>query len=163
MKKSGMKVVRDDVAKILRAVKTATRGEVMVGIPSTHTDRNAPGEPAHNAMLGYIHEHGAPKANIPARPHLVPGVQDAQPVAVKHLAAGMRGALSGDLTAMEKSLHRAGLTAQNAVRARLNSGIEPALSEATIAARAARGRTGTKPLIDTGQLRNSYTYVVRNK
>lgn len=159
----GVTVIRDNVAELMRTIKLATQSEVMVGIPSTHIGRNEPGAPAHNAMLGYIHEHGAPAANIPARPHLVPGVEDAQPKIIEQFKKGMRGALSGDSAALEKSMHAAGLVAQNAVRARLNAGIAPALSDGTIAARAARGRTGDKPLIDTGQLRNSYTYVIRKK
>jgi hypothetical protein len=35
------------------------------------------------------------------------------------------------------------------------------LAERTLAARKARGRTGEKPLIDTGQLRNAVTFVVQ--
>jgi hypothetical protein len=33
----------------------------------------------------------------------------------------------------------------------------------TLERRRAKGRTGTKPLIDTGQLRNAITYVLRKK
>jgi hypothetical protein len=37
------------------------------------------------------------------------------------------------------------------------------LAAATLAARRRKGRTGTKPLIDTGQLRRAITYVLRRK
>ena len=58
--------------------------------------------------------------------------------------------------------HAAGLIAQNSVRRTLTTAAYRPLSERTLAERRARGRTGTKPLIDTGQYRNSITYVVRD-
>lgn len=163
MSKSNVKVVRDDVAALLRTLKLATSAEVLVGIPSTHTERNGPGEPAHNAMLGYIHEHGAPAANIPARPHLVPGVEDAQPAIVERLKKGMVAALKGDGDALGKCMHAAGLLAQSAVRARINNMGDYPEDSPTLAARRAKGYKGAKILIRTGQLRNSYTYVIRKK
>jgi hypothetical protein len=70
-------------------------------------------------------------------------------------------ALQGDLAAIQKGLNAVGLLGQNAVRAQITDGQHAPLSERTLKARQARGRTGTKPLIDSGQLRNSITYVVK--
>lgn len=47
--------------------------EVLIGIPMSTTER--PDGEITNAELGYIHEYGAPEANIPARPFLIPGVE----------------------------------------------------------------------------------------
>jgi hypothetical protein len=72
-------------------------------------------------------------------------------------------------------------TTQNAVRTKITDGPFAPLADSTLRARARRGRKGAvaelksraqgnapnnanaKPLIDTGQLRKSITYVVRKK
>jgi phage gpG-like protein len=159
--KSGVKTTRDDVDRIMRSLKTLTGLDVLVGIPAENTERREKGEPINNAILGYIHENGAPKANIPARPFLIPGVRNAKPKVIPHFKKATEAVLKGDLEGASRSLHAAGLIGQNEVRAVINSGPPPALSERTLAARRARGRTGDVPLIDTGQLRNSITYVLR--
>ncbi len=135
---------------------------MLVGIPESAPERDD--EPISNAVIGYIQETGSPVNNIPPRPFLVPGVKDAQVPIAAQLGKGAQLALSGQASAAETALHSAGLTAQNAVRAKLQAGedFQP-LAESTLAARRRRGRSGTKPLIDTGQLRNSITYVVRDK
>ncbi len=56
-----------------------------------------------------------------------------------------------------------GLMGQDAVRGKITSGPFVPLAPATLRARKAKGRTGEKPLIDTGQLRAAYTYVIRAK
>ena len=80
------------------------------------------------------------------------------------IAAGAADALTGGVSALEKAFTKAGLVAQASVRATLTAGegFEP-LSESTLKAREAKGFKGTKPLIRTGQLRNSYTFVVRKR
>jgi hypothetical protein len=101
--------------------------------------------------------------NLPARPFLVPGVESAQKAATDELKKGADDAMDGNAHAADKALHRAGIVASNAVKAKINSGIAPELAESTLAARRRRGRTGTTPLIDTGSLRNAITYVLRKK
>lgn len=108
------------------------------------------------------HTVPAHDVSIPPRPFLEPGIAAAQPKITARLGNAAAAALEGDLAAVENQLHAAGLEAQNSVRAVINAGIDPALSPATIADRQRRGRTGTVPLIDTGQLRNSITYVIRS-
>lgn len=159
---SGVKMVRDDVAKIMRDIKKLTELDVLVGIPSDKTDRED-GSPMNNAILGYIHEYGAPAAGIPARPFLIPGVQNAQPKVIKHLEAAAKAALEQKPDDVDVFLHRAGGVATNEAKAVINAGVKPDLKDATLAARRRRGRTGEVPLIDIGKLRNSITYVVRKK
>ena len=58
--------------------------------------------------------------------------------------------------------NKAGLIAQNSVKATITAGEGFApLAESTLAARKRRGVSRTKPLIDTGSLLNSITYVIR--
>lgn len=154
-------VTKDDVAKVLANIQEMARKEVLVGIPAEKTARK--GDPITNASLAYIHEHGSPARNIPARPFLVPGVRTAAPkaaAAMKRLA----GQALTDASAVDKALNAGGLVAQSSVKKQIVSqeGFSP-LKQGTLAARKRNGFNGTKALIRTGQLLNSITYVVREK
>ena len=152
-------ITKDRMADVLKSIQSLVKERTLVGIPAANAERRD--GPINNAAIGYINEFGSPANNIPARPFLIPGVEAAQPKVVKQLRRGADQALGGKLDAADKALHSAGIVAVNAVRAKISEGIPTPLKASTIAARARRGRTGTKPLIDTGQLRNSLTYVVR--
>jgi len=66
---------------------------------------------------------------------------------------------NGTITA---ALTKAGIVAQNSVKAAITKGEGFApLADATVKARQRKGFKGTKPLIRTGQLRNSITYIVK--
>lgn len=158
-------VVRDRVPEMIAAVEALTLKELLVGIPAATAARTPEeGEaPIDNATLGYIHEFGAPAANIPARPFLIPGLQAARDRVGKRLQKAAEAALDGKLDDIDAQYDAAGLIAQSAVRARITDGPFVPLAPATIAKRRARGRQGTSPLLDTGQLRRSVTYVVRTQ
>jgi hypothetical protein len=158
----GVKMTKDNVSVVLRSIQQLASNEVLIGIPASTTERQDD-EPINNATIGYIQETGSPVNNLPARPFLVPGVESAQKAATDELKKGADDAMDGNAQAADKALHRAGIVASNSVKAKINSGIAPELAESTIAARRRRGRTGTTPLIDTGSLRNSITYVLRKK
>lgn len=152
-------VTRDIADKVLKNIRAVPQKKLLVGIPA---EENARGGEIGNASLGFIHEYGSPARNIPSRPFLIPGVQDAEPQAVAMLAKPTAEALTQGYGALEKGLDRAGLVCQAAVKKRIVSqeGFAP-LSPRTIAARQRKGYKGTKALIRTGQLLNSITYVVR--
>lgn len=181
--KSGVSVTRDEVRSLRRALAALGNFAVMVGVPSDSeqphegagvgTDARS-GTAMDNATLAYIHEVGSPAANIPARPFLVPGVASAQAAIQGRLRDAGEAALGGDLPRVMKNLHAAGLTAQSAVRNRIRSKIPPPLAASTIARRRRRTSGGkykrkavvaadVTPLIDTGQLLNSISYVIRRK
>lgn len=153
----------DGVAALMKALHALTGQDVLVGIPSTATARKEKGEAADNAMLGYIHEFGAPAANIPARPFLVPGVAAAADKINERFRKAAEAALTRDPGGVARNMVGAGMAAAASVKSLINDGIAPALSERTLAARQAKGYKGTKPLVRTGQLRNSITYVMRKK
>lgn len=151
-------------AKILKASLPLFKKDVLVGVPNESPKRKAEGEavgPMNNATLAYIHDNGSPAANIPARPFMQPGIASAKERIVSTLLAGAKANIAGNTEAIENALHKTGLIAQAQIRSKINEGIAPELAPRTLAARRARGRTGTKPLIDTGQLRNSINYVIR--
>lgn len=191
--KSGMLVTKDRVAEVMVRVNHIVKKDVLVGIPSDggsgdhgpqpgsnlRSDHHVHGAGAIlsdilNAQLGYIHENGAPEANIPARPFLIPGIRNAQARVVTYLKAAAASGLRGDLGLMTRELHGAGLVAMNAVQAKLRSGPFEPLKASTIRRRRVRSagssyrRKATtaadvRPLIDTAQMLKSITYVVRNK
>ncbi|CAB3952709.1 hypothetical protein [Achromobacter piechaudii] len=157
-----MTVTTDKLAQVLATMSQLVKKDVLVGIPDSAPVREED-TPLSNAQIGYILDNGSPKANIPARPFLVPGVENVQPEIVEDFRGGAKAALDGNAAGVERSLVRAGLRAQNSVRAKIQDGPFDPLAPRTLADRKKRGRTGEKPLLDTGQLRNSVTFVVRKK
>lgn len=156
--KTGVFVTRDRVKQVLAGISSLGKSDVLVGIPGENATRDAP---ITNAALGYIHEFGAPEANIPARPHLVPGVQDAKEQVTARFKHAAKSAFMGRPAEVDRALNAAGIIATSSVKRKITSGPFLPLAPSTLAARRRRGRTGAKPLIDTGQYRNSITYVLR--
>lgn len=178
---SGKQWVKTDrVNDVVKALGSLVKTDVLVGIPESETERENQAEP-NNATLAYIHEHGSPAQNIPARAFLIPGVRGAEKEYRPRLIKAAQLALDGKAKDALKQMDAAGLIAEMAAKTKINSGDFVPLSEATLRARAARGRKGAaaelarresglpagtdlaKPLIDTGQLRNSITHIIRGK
>lgn len=154
-------MVTDKLSEVLNAFASLAQSDVLVGVPDSAPERKD--GPLSNAQIGYILETGSPANNLPARPHLIPGVASIQDAAATRLGLAASAAIDGDTAAAERHMSSAGMLGQNAVRRRITTGPFAPLAESTLAARRRRGRTGTKPLLDTGQYRNSITYVVRRK
>lgn len=155
--RSGMQMITDALPDLLRRLAAVAQRDVLVGVPAGEERDDGPS----NAEIGYQNEFGSPANNIPARPHLLPGVAAVQDKVIAKLTRAADAAATGRPSDAERHLHAAGLLAQNSVRRTLTTTAYRPLSERTLAERRARGRTGTKPLIDTGQYRRSITYVVR--
>ncbi|WP_246877911.1 hypothetical protein, partial [Pantoea ananatis] len=151
----------DSAQSILDALKTLANKDVLVGIPESKDERDD-GD-IGNAAIGRINEDGSPMQNIPARPHLKPGVRSVEQDFMPHLKAAAQKALEGNAEGAVTSLDRAGTVAVNGVKRYITiTGFTP-LADATIANRLRRSRTGNKPLIDTGEYRRSITHIVRDK
>jgi hypothetical protein len=155
---------------IMRALGELAKKRLLVGIPAENNTR--PGEPIGNAVLGYIHNFGSPARNIPARPHLVPGVEAVMPAIQQRLEMAARAALAGDEAAVDRHLGEAGIVAVNSVQATIQAGIPPPLQPRTVTSRRRRSKgsryrrratqpSDVTPLIDTGALLRSYTWVIR--
>ncbi|HFX6477075.1 TPA: hypothetical protein ACIFD1_003378 [Acinetobacter baumannii] len=175
---SGVKSSGKGLADIFQAVAKLSQMDVLVGIP--HGEARTDGDGLTNAQIGYLQETGSPSQNIPERPFLVPGVEEVQEPVGDKLVKAVDAALDGNSQRMMKLLESAGMIAMNSVRAYFVNGEFAPLSLATIRARARRGRKGAKqylkqlesgpaetglvrPLIDTGELRKSVTYVIMKK
>jgi hypothetical protein len=167
-----MKVTRDNVKAVLAGIKELNSTRVLVGIPADKAGRHD--GPVTNAALGYIHENGAPESGIPARPFLVPGVARVATDTATSLGQAGTAALEGRPQVVRKILMATGQRAVNSVQATIRAGIPPPLKPATVAGRRKRSRgssyrrkattaADTTPLIDTGQLLRSITYVLRKR
>lgn len=171
----------DHAALLRRAMTLLTRQDVLVGIPAEKAARkgDGDGEPAGNALIGYVQEHGSPARNIPARPFLVPGITSVQDQVAGLMADAARAALRGDPAGVVATQNRIGLMAVNAVGAQFVDNDWPALAPQTLAGRwreENRDQVGkkqkkdrvrqpkkTNPLLFTTALRGSIAYVVRGR
>jgi hypothetical protein len=137
-------VLADHVGELNEALKELSKSQVLVGIPSE-------------------------KANIPARPWLAPGVRESQSQWEPYLSQAVNLAVEGKKAAVDRALNAAGIKAVSAVKNRITAGIAPPLASATIAGRRRRGgqsaatSVDTTPLVDTAQMLNSISYVIRKK
>jgi hypothetical protein len=180
-----LEVLVDNSQMVANAIKRLANTTVMVGIPSDQeqphydeTGGQAKGTqkrtdtPIGNANIGYIHETGAPAVNIPARPWLSPGVRNNQRQWTAYMVRAGQLSFQGKPDAADKAWHAAGMNAVTGVKDRIQSNIPPPLSDVTVARRRQRSAgssyrrkattaSDTTALIDTAQLINSVSYVVR--
>lgn len=160
-----MKVTKDRTKEVMAAIKALTKDRVLVGIPAEKAFRDPEPDDPHpeinNAEIGYLNEFGVPEKNIPARPHLAPGVRNVTLIAIPRIykEAALK-ALTGDTQAVADAHEKVGFTATSSVKALITEGIGPPLADSTIRDRKARGRTGETPLLDTGQYRRNIDFVV---
>jgi hypothetical protein len=183
--------VIDNVGKIIGNVNALTKSDVLVGVPAAKTGRDQ--GPITNASLAFIHEHGSPLHHLPARPFLMPGIKRIQAQAIAMMKQGALDALTGPLPNVDKVLNKVGILARNSVVNEITDPDPPfvPLKPATIRARLRKTQAGRRklkqikkrgvtvtqwaaetdasgnpnihPLIDTGQLRASITYVIRRR
>jgi hypothetical protein len=162
-------VTKDLSATVTVALRALSRRRVLVGVPAANNSR--PDGQIGNAALAYIHSFGAPEANIPPRPFMEPGITAAQPAINTAFQYAAKAALNGDMQKCDANLDIAGIKAANSIHAVIQAGIPPPLKPATVAARRRRSAgssyrrqasvaSDTTPLIDTGELLKSLTYVV---
>lgn len=174
MTKPVLKVLHDGMPALGKALRTLTMQSVLVGIPSGPS-RDESG--VTNAQIGYIHENGSPKRNIPPRPFLEPGIRKAHDAVVRQLRDAAQAALKGNAAGVNSSLERAGIVAANSVRAMFADNDWEPLAESTLNRRpvlarddegkpikhgkSRQERGATNPLIDSAQLRKAVTHVVQ--
>jgi len=184
-----LEVLVDNHQMVVDAIKRLANTTVMVGIPSDkeqpHYDES--GQQAKgtekrtdtpsgigNANIGYIHETGAAAANIPPRPWLGPGVRNNQREWMTYMRRAGQLAFAGKMQEAEHAWHGAGMTAVDGVKDRIQSNIPPPLADVTVERRRQRSTgstyrrkaktaSDTTALIDTAQMINSISYVIRHR
>jgi hypothetical protein len=175
-------IVKDNTKQFEAMLKAVKAKNVLIGIPADNTER--PDENINNAQLGYIHEYGAPEQNIPARPFLTTGVEKVKDKCAVILKHGLTQVFSGQ-EGFDESMRDAGQLASDSVKTTITDGLSPALSPATLRSRALKqlksadkqqreiakkaidsgdySEISATPLVDTGALLASITYVIRKK
>jgi hypothetical protein len=171
-----IQMTEDHTAGLQAALDALSSIEVLIGIPSDRDQprlvdqatRAKPEQRQDTTEEGDIHEHGNPINNIPARPWLGPGVEGSKAAWLRYMQQAGEAALQGEPGRMDKALHAAGTTAVSAVKNRIVAGLQPPLSPVTIArrrartpSRQARSQSDTTPLVDTAQMLNSISYVIK--
>lgn len=148
-------ILTDNLDKILKQVAKIAKRSVLVGIPEG--SERSDGE-ISNAALAYIHELGAPAANIPARPFMAPGIEDAKERITAQLEKGSKALMEGNAHKADQALNAAGLIAVNSIKNKISDGDFAPLKDSTI-----KRKGSDRPLLDSGQMRNSITYLVVNR
>lgn len=196
--KTGVKIKSShDLELTQEALALLADVEVLVGFPEETAERpNDTGETTAygvaitsgksditNASLAYIHDNGAPERNIPARPFMIPAIREEQDKIARKLGQIARAVVTKPNPSLivEQGMHQVGLIGQLAIQNKINEGIPPPLSDATLRQRARKGRKGAgiellsrsqgiapsmdfaKPLVDTGELRKSASYAIRSR
>lgn len=180
------KLITNKLPKLLAAFDALVQKDVLVGVPKEKTSRKD--DSVGNATIAYLMDNGSPANNVPARPFMRPGIKRAQSQIKNEFKIAANAVLTGNEGLVNASLNRAGLAAQNSIRSVIGEGIPPPLKPETIKNRArsrgaksmrkgekeymkqiaegatpaeAQASVGITPLVNTGQLRNSITYVVK--
>jgi hypothetical protein len=186
------KVVKklDRVGDVFKALQMLQQQDVLVGIPAEKASRR--GQGINNAELGfllsegvraesmrvemenmqasgasysaayqaYLLHHGNPLWHSPPRPFLEPAIKANIEKIAKYQALVIRAALAGDKTEMGAASQRLGMLGQNFVKGWFTDPRNewPENAPATIQAKGS-----DRPNIDTSQVRNAITYVIRGK
>lgn len=188
---------KGELQDLLAGLEILLDARVLVGFPDDTSDRKPAldenGKPVDtdltNAVLGYIHDNGAPEANIPQREFMTPGVEAVLDDVTELLSKTAKAVLAGG--GPEKAmagLTQVGFKAANSIKRTINEGIPPPLSDFTLRQRMKKGRKNgggarkgaaqeldrrwageepsteyAKPLVDTAQMRNAVTFVIRSR
>lgn len=140
------------VAGLLERIKSLGDPKVYIGVPASTNARQGS---SNNATIAATHELGAPSRGIPARPFLIPTMQNNAEKYTNLMAQGFRNALQDKEKAAEV-YEKIGLVASSDVKDYIVSGQFVPLKQSTI------DRKGSsKPLIDTEEMRSSISYEVR--
>lgn len=150
----------DSTAKLKASLAQLAKKQVYVGVPEDQTSRGSGG--VTNAGLLYLHTHGSALQNIPARPVIEPAIQasDNKALLTKELGAAAQAVLDGKPAEAKQGLNRAGQLGANAAKRWFT---DPRNGWRENAPATIERKGSDKPLIDTGELRRSITYVVEDE
>lgn len=150
-------------AQMMEAASMAAKGPVVaVGIQGQDAGKTTDehGE-ITMVVLGGVHEFGTQDQHIPSRSFIRWTVDDNKQKYEKLQARLLGLVLQGKLT-VSRALGLLGQQVQSDIQRAFEQGLEPDLAESTKARRLqGDGSRVFKPLIDTGQLKQSITYEVR--
>lgn len=118
------------------------------------------GKPYSKAYEMYVQEHGSPLWHSPPRPIIEPAIEKNKEAIAGKLKPAMQSSLSGDAQGARDGLEKAGMFAANKVKAYF---VDPENGWPENSPATEKAKGSSRPLIDTGALRQAITYVVRDK
>lgn len=155
--------VANDMSKIIDEMRFIKEHEVFVGIQQKDTTRED--DPVTNAELLFIHTNGSPANNIPPRPVIEPAIKKDSKRLSSMMKQAAKYALDGMKSEALRQLELVGTRGRDvSKRWFVNPDNNwPPNSEAVQERKRRKGATNPRPLIDTGDLRNSISYFVGTK
>ena len=151
-----VKVLKDIDPKAIDRLRQRLVGDnrvVNVGVPEGKREED--GTPV--AMIAAVHEFGSPSHGIPERPFLRVAVEKNRVKYVRLNRINLVKMLRGQM-GMEQALGQLGEMAKGDVQSEIRNGDFVPLKAATI-----RRKGSSKPLIDTGQMVQSISWVLEDK
>lgn len=155
---------KDKFNEVFEKLKKLSGKDVLVGVPQEKTGREVAKDlgtrksMVTNAELMFIHTNGSELLNIPKRPTIEPTIEQNQEAIARKIKKIVLDLLSSSNDNSDAELEKIGLWIVNKVRAKFGSDELAPNAPSTI-----RTKGSDRPLIDTGQLRNSVTYVIRRE
>lgn len=173
---------------LVKRLQGLQKRQIQVGIPQQTSSRK--GEGINNAELLYIHthgtrrkamrkemqegmdrglkyreafslyiqSHGSPLWHSPPRPVLEPAIKENKEKIALQFSKIVKAAADGNADAMERAITSTGMTAQNACRSWFK---DPRNGWPRNDPKTVKLKGSDKPLVDSGELRDSIVYVVR--
>lgn len=155
----------DPLENIANSLRALANKELLIGVPESETKRKPPADTRiTNAAIGYVHERGCEMLKIPARPHLLPGVQDAKGDIVESFKKAALAAVRGELSSIDQHLMDAGEAAQTSVKGKIQQTLTPPIKPESLLERVTGARLHPFPGSQerrTGTLRRQYEEQLR--
>lgn len=123
---------------------------ILVGVPAGKTEADG----TSTALVAAVHEFGSPERGIPERSFLRAGLR-ASFFAITRLNVDSLRAVANNTMSVDTALARTGAVAAGGVQKYIPEGDFVPNAPSTV-----KAKGSSKPLIDTGHLRQSITYVV---
>ena len=158
----------DQLKKRAKCLEYLKKHRVDVGLTSKAS--------ARSRFLLAIHTRGSPVMRIPPRPVVRPALakEELRTEMAECLMEACEAANNGDLSGTQAGLENAGQRGAEGIREYIDAGIDPPNSPVTLSGgwiynRVAKkgvlvkGKTGDKPLLDTGALYEDFDYEVTER
>lgn len=146
---------------LMTALNKIINRKILVGIPmQEEQDEEGKKRKATNAQKLFWNSMGSPLKKIPSRKVLEPAIEDKLDEIGEVLNKGVLMGIIAGQEAMDKAYNRAGLMA---LQACINWFDNPKNNWAPNSPHTIKQKGSDSPLIDTGEMRKSITYIIEDK